>query len=230
MKMLKRCFSVLGLFSIATSCTQLPPPRHGSLDQGAVSGGASSFAPGTFLSLDDSDPGLIKLTLSGDDAGKIFRLMGISAESGLGLSKVGRDFSCTKDGEKHACEFNLRIPDGTFEVQREESALKKSAPEMAQIKESNAYISIADPSERGKVRLQVLDAYAEKIFKSLQVPRTYDLTPDPQNGPGIRKAAGQVDCYERSKATTPDQKTHDCYLFLNTELGSLDSVDPSVQQ
>ncbi len=220
----------LGSLLILSACTQLPPPVSGRAGMGPGSRDSQSLPTATFLSLEDSDPARIKLALSGDDAGKIFRLMGIAAESSSDLSKVGRDFTCVKNAEKHGCEFLIRIPEGSFTVQRQESALKRAAPEMSQVKESDAYISIADPSEGPKIRLQVLDAYAEKIFNALQVARTFDLTPDQENGPGVRKAAEQVDCYQRSKVTTPEQKTYDCYLFLNTESGSLLSVDPSVQQ
>ncbi len=185
---------------------------------------------GTLLSLDDSVSGVLRLVLSGEDAGKVYRLMGIAVESSTDLTKVGRDFSCRKEGQRQECEFLIRMPGGNFEIQRQECGIKKAAPEMAQVKESDAYISIADPSERGRVRLQVLDVYAERIFKALNVPNTFDLTPDQVNGPGVRKAAEQVDCYQRSKAATPDQKTYDCYLFLNTDLGGMVAVDPSVQQ
>ena len=230
MKISKPSYLVLTFFFLL-SCTQLPPPVSGKAGNGAKSLDSELPASvGTLLSLDDSVSGAMKLVLSGEDAGKVYRLMGIAKESGADAPKVGRDFSCRKDGETQECEFLIRMPEGNFKVQREESGIKKAAPEMAQVKESDAYISIADPSEGGRVRLQVLDVYAERIFKSLNVARTFDLTADQVNGPGVRKAAEQVDCYQRSKASTPEQKTYDCYLFLNTDLGAMAAVDPSVQQ
>ena len=226
-----KLFSVLALGLFLSACTQLPPPVSAKADQSSPPQGSEFPQNGaTFLALDDSASGVIKLTLSGEDAGKIHGLMAIATESESDSTKVGRDFSCRKTGDSPECEFLIRMPEGAFQVQREESALKKAAPEIAQIKEADAYISISDPSEKGRVRLQVLDAYAEKIFSALNTARTYDLTPDEVNGPGVRKAAEQVDCYQRSKAATPDQKTYDCYLFLNTERGSMEAVDPSVQQ
>jgi hypothetical protein len=220
---------------LAGACTQLPPPVSGKKNAGEVPQNPDvAQSAGTFLSLDDSEIGVMKLTLSGDDAKKIHQLLAIGVESGAGQSgdlvKSGRDFSCKRSGDKSSCEFLIRVPAGTFSIQREEGAIKKASPEAVQVKESDAYISVSDPSEGAKVRLQVLDEYAEKIFQALSVQRTFDLTPDSVNGPGVRKAAAQVDCYQRSKSATPEQKTYDCHLFLDLSLGKMDDVDPSVMQ
>ena len=208
-------------------CTQLQPPM--SAKKGTVSSQSDEPAmAGTFLALDDSNPGQIRVSLSGEDAGKVYRLLALSPDSAS--TKTGRDFSCSKNGERQECTFDIGLPLGNFKVLREEKDLIKAAPEMDQVKESDAYLSISDPSEGPRVRLQILDSYAEKIFNALTVPRTFDLKPDAVNGPGVRKAADQVDCYQRSKAETPDVKTYDCYLFLNTGIGALDSIDPSIMQ
>jgi hypothetical protein len=93
MKISKPLYLVL-TFLFLLSCTQLPPPVSGKAGNGAKSLDSELPASvGTLLSLDDSVSGTMKLVLSGEDAGKVYRLMGIAKESGADAPKVGRDFS-----------------------------------------------------------------------------------------------------------------------------------------
>jgi hypothetical protein len=232
-------FNLMGWILIGTglgACSQVAPPvtaLPGDTLSGSQGGNPVGAANATRLSLDESVSGTIQLTLFGADAKKVYVLMGLAPESltasetnSARTKKTGRDFSCSRTSELYSCEFKIVLPRGTFNVIREEKDLLKAAPEGPQIAESNAYLTISSPDKKGKVRLQVLDADGEKIFKALQVSTTFDLMPDQNHGPGVHKAGGQVNCIQSSTAAHPEHKLYACYLHLDTTLGSVDAIDP----
>jgi hypothetical protein len=178
-------------------------------------------------SLDASAPASFVLTLNGEDAAKVYHLMAIAPEQFVSenkktLMKTGKQFSCSSSSDSHyTCSIRVEMPKGSVKDLRAKGELLSSAPEMAQAFEENAYLRIEAPEQPGKIRLQVLDGFAEQLFRALKVDRTYDLIPDSVNGPGIRKVGNHLECSLTTRALSPTIPHYVCYFYLDTTLGTL---------
>jgi hypothetical protein len=223
---MKRFQLSFGVFLVCASCTQVAPPgllvRNGLRSSGPV---PSETA---LLMAEESDRKTV--TLRGRDAETVYRLMALQPDGDAEARKTGRDFSCFIRDSDYFCEFKIRFPDGYFNVEREEGALVRAAPEISQVAGSDGYLTISPPEKPGKVRLQILADYGARLFNALEVMDSEPLSAVQAGEQGWVKDGTQLNCIQKIGAgagagTAAGAVTHECYLHLDTTIGAIDKVE-----
>lgn len=213
---------------VCVSCTQVAPPglsaRNGLRTPVPI---ASETA---LLMVEEAESKTV--TLKGRDAETVYRLMAIQPEGDAEARKTGRDFSCFIRDLDYWCEFKIGFPDGYFNVEREEGALTRAAPEISQVASSNGYLTISPPEKPGKVRLQILADYGARLYQALEVVDTEPLSSVQGGEQGWVKDGMQLNCIQKATASSAADSTvfstgvvnHACYLHLDTTIGAIDKV------
>lgn len=174
-----------------------------------------------------------KVVLKGPDAEKVYRLLALAPEeaslnesaSPQARKKVGRDFQCFERETRFSCEVLLDSGKGVVKSIREEDKLLRSAPERPQLAESDAYLTISGPDRPGKVRLRILADYGKTLFESLQVESPIEVPATAEHGAGLRKTGEHIECRETTSLIAPGTKSYDCFIPLDTTLGSVDKIE-----
>jgi hypothetical protein len=213
-----------------TACAKLPPPVRKGLNRADVPNGPL-VADANSLEL-VAAPGTVTVRLNGPDAGKVYRLLALAPEeaslnessSTQSRKKVGRDFQCFDRASRFSCEVVLDSAKGVVKGTREEDKLLRSAPEQAQLPESDAYITISGPDRPGKVRLQILEDHGKTLFESLEVDAPVEVPATMEHGAGIRKIGEHIECRETAGLKTPETKEYACFISLDTTIGAIDRV------
>jgi hypothetical protein len=230
-------FSIIIVLFIV-SCTQLPPPvlkgaDPTTLSSNDLSGGLAPIVkplkpgkprmpdPETKLVMGEEEAGTWKLSLEGQDALTIYRLLAIQPEEAGGVRwKRGRDFACARAKDRSFCEWRLHAPFGRIAELRPLEEVAPEQPEARQSALDTPYIGVPALEWGRKARIKIALGFAERIFESLSATPVFEE--------GLRRIGEQVNCLKTREAGQGAFQ-YGCYLRINLSNGTVDKADPDQQ-